>query len=135
MVSTLNLAHAMPSSGVWAGPVYCQNDLFPGNSRLNHSPAHIFAVTGGTTPFRFSTYVGDVGDTLIVWPAGAGKSVFLNTAEAQFRRYEDAQVYIFDKGGSSRIVTDNVGGTFYDPGRVGSPAFQPLAETGCSLVK
>lgn len=135
MVSTLNLAHAMPSSGVWAGPVYCQNDLFPGNSRLNHSPAHIFAVTGGTTPFRFSTYVGDVGHTLIVGPTGAGKSVFLNTAEAQFRRYEDAQVYIFDKGGSSRIVTDNVGGTFYDLGGVGSPAFQPLADVKDDLQR
>ncbi|MEA9581633.1 DUF853 domain-containing protein, partial [Xanthomonas nasturtii] len=88
MVSTLNLAHAMPSSSVWAGPRYCQNDLFPGNQHLDHSPPHMFVVTGETTPFRFSTYVGDVGHTMVIGPTGAGKSVLLNLAETQFRRYE-----------------------------------------------
>ncbi|TWQ42306.1 hypothetical protein, partial [Xanthomonas vasicola] len=43
------------------------------------------------------------------------------------RRYEAAQVYVFDKGGSSRITTDHVGGRFYDLGGDASPAFQPLA--------
>ncbi|KLD31585.1 type IV secretory pathway, VirB4 protein, partial [Xanthomonas perforans] len=127
MVSTLNLAHAMPSSSVWAGPRYCQNDLFPGNQNLDHAPPHMFAVTGETTPFRFSTYVGDVGHAMVIGPTGAGKSVLLNLAETQFRRYEAAQVYIFDKGGSSRITTDHVGGHFYDLGGDSSPAFQPLA--------
>ncbi|SON81026.1 Type IV secretory pathway, VirB4 component (fragment) [Xanthomonas phaseoli pv. phaseoli] len=110
MVSTLNLAHAMPSSSVWAGPRYCQNDLFPGNARLDHSPPHMFVVTGETTPFRFSTYVGDVGHAMVIGPTGAGKSLFLNLAETQFRRYESAQVYIFDKGGSSRIPPTMWGG-------------------------
>lgn len=127
MVSTLNLAHAMPSSAVWAGPEYCPNDQFPGNKNRDHSPAHVYAVTGGTTPFRLSTFVGDVGHTLVIGPTGAGKSVFLNVLEAQWRRYEGAQVYIFDKGGSSRVLTAGVGGTFYDLGGEGSPAFQPLA--------
>ncbi|MBO9740846.1 DUF853 domain-containing protein [Xanthomonas axonopodis pv. begoniae] len=130
MVSTLNLAHAMPSSSVWAGPRYCQNDLFPGNQHLDHSPPHMFVVTGETTPFRFSTYVGDVGHTMVIGPTGAGKSVLLNLAETQFRRYEAAQVYVFDKGGSSRITTDHVGGRFYDLGGDSSPAFQPLAHVG-----
>ncbi|SOO26876.1 Conjugal transfer protein trbE (fragment) [Xanthomonas phaseoli pv. phaseoli] len=117
MVSTLNLAHAMPSSSVWAGPRYCQNDLFPGNARLDHSPPHMFVVTGETTPFRFSTYVGDVGHAMVIGPTGAGKSLFLNLAETQFRRYESAQVYIFDKGGSARITTDHVGGALLRPRR------------------
>ncbi|WP_045761407.1 DUF853 family protein [Xanthomonas albilineans] len=127
MVSTLNLTHAMPSSSVWAGPRYCQNDLFPGNQNLDHAPPHMFVVTGETTPYRFSTYVGDVGHTMVIGPTGAGKSVLLNLAETQFLRYEAAQVYVFDKGGSSRITTEHVGGRFYDLGGHGGPAFQPLA--------
>lgn len=122
MVSTLNLAHAMPSSAVWAGPKHCPSDLYPPKS-----PAHLYAVTGGTAPFRLSTFVGDVGHAIVVGPTGAGKSVLLNVLEAQFRRYHNAQVYIFDKGGSSRVLTEAVGGTFYDLGGAGGPAFQPLA--------
>lgn len=127
MVSTLNLVHAMPSSAVWAGPLHCQNNLFPGNENRDSAPPHMFTVTGGTTPFRLSTFVGDVGHTMIVGPTGAGKSVLLNVLEAQWRRYPGAQTYIFDKGASSRVLTAGVGGTFYDLGGSDSPAFQPLA--------
>jgi len=122
MVSSLNLAHMMPASAVWAGPLVCPNDMFPPNS-----PVHLYAVTNGSTPFRLSTFVGDVGHALIVGPTGAGKSVVLNVLEAQWQRYPDAQVYIFDKGGSSRILTTAVGGRFYDLGSSSSPSFQPLA--------
>ena len=64
-VSTLNLAHMMPFSAVWAGP-----------ERDEHfeAPPLFFARTEGSTPFRFSLHVGDVGHTLIVGPTGAGKS-------------------------------------------------------------
>ena len=64
-ISTLNLAHMMPFSAVWAGP-----------ERDEHfqAPPLFFARTEGSTPFRFSLHVGDVGHTLIVGPTGAGKS-------------------------------------------------------------
>ena len=67
-VSTLNLAHMMPLSAVWAGP-----------ERDEHfeAPPLFFARTEGSTPFRFSLHVGDVGHTLIVGPTGAGKCVLL----------------------------------------------------------
>ncbi len=123
LVNTLNLAHMMPVSAVWAGPRECPNDLLP-----PHSPPLLTAVTGGATPFRFTNFVGDVGHTLVLGPTGAGKSVLLNAMEAQFLRYPNAQVYIFDKGGSSRITTYGVGGTFYDLGNDSSLAFQPLAD-------
>lgn len=130
LVNTLNLAHLMPVSAVWAGPHTCPNDLFP-----PHSPPLLTAVTNGTTPFRFTNFVGDVGHTLVLGPTGAGKSVLLNLLEAQFLRYPDAQIYIFDKGGSSRITTHGVGGTFYDLGGEGGLAFQPLADIHVGLER
>jgi type IV secretion system protein VirB4 len=65
---------------------------------------------------------------MIVGPTGSGKSVLMNTLEAQFRRYENSQVYIFDKGGSCRALTAGVGGEFYDLASEGNGlSFQPLA--------
>jgi type IV secretion system protein TrbE len=56
-VSTLNLAHIMPLSAIWAGPMR--------NEHLDGPPLFI-AKTQGSTPFRFSTHVGDVGHSLVV---------------------------------------------------------------------
>lgn len=118
MISTLNLAHMTPLSSVWAGPH--QNDHLQG-------PPLLMAETGGATPFRLSLHQGDVGHTLVVGPTGAGKSVLLSLLAMQFRRYPNAQVYFFDKGGSARAATLGMGGTWYDLGADGSLAFQPLA--------
>jgi type IV secretion system protein VirB4 len=89
LVHTLNLAHLMPLSSVWAGPTR--------NDHLN-APALLQARTSGSTPFRLSTHVGDVGHMMIAGPTGAGKSVLLGLIALQFRRYPDSQIYIFDKG-------------------------------------
>lgn len=94
LVHTLNLAHLMPLSAVWAGP-----------KRNNHldGPPLFYADTSGATPFRFCSHVGDVGHMLVVGPTGAGKSVLLALIALQFRRYAGSQVYIFDKGLSSML--------------------------------
>jgi len=106
-VSTLNLAHMIPISAVWAGPE--RNDHLSG-------PPLFYAETEGATPFRFSTHVGDVGHTLVVGPTGAGKSVLLALMALQFRRYQDAQVFAFDFGGSIRCATIACGGDWQDLG-------------------
>src|SRR3546814_258923 len=95
LVHTLNLAHLVPLSAIWAGPAR--------NEHLDGPPLFL-AETAGTTPFRFSTHVGDVGHMLIVGPTGSGKSVLLALMALQFRRYPQSQVYIFDKGGSARAA-------------------------------
>ena len=119
ILNTLNLSHLMPLSCVWAGP--------PTNNHLNAPPLFL-ARTNDSTQFRFSPHVGDVGHTLVLGPTGAGKSVLLNLIAAQFLRYDDAQVYIFDKGGSARTLTAGVGGDYYDLAAEDSPlSFQPLA--------
>ena len=119
LVHTLNLAHLMPLSSVWAGPQ--RNDHLDG-------PALFHAETSGSTPFRFSTHVGDVGHTLIVGPTGAGKSVLLALMAMQFRRYAQSQVYIFDKGNSARAAVLGMGGAHHDLGLDGGLAFQPLRD-------
>ncbi|MBO1325619.1 conjugal transfer protein TrbE [Acetobacter sp. TBRC 12305] len=106
-VSTLNLAHMIPLSAVWAGP-----------ERDGHfnAPPLFYGKTAGATPFRFSLHVGDVGHTLIAGPTGAGKSVLLALMVLQFCRYAGAQVFAFDFGGSLRAATLAMGGDWHDLG-------------------
>jgi type IV secretion system protein VirB4 len=128
-VSTLNLAHMIPLSAVWAGPER--------NEHLNGPPL-FFARTEGSTPFRFSLHVGDVGHTLVIGPTGAGKSVLLALMALQFRRYDDAQVFAFDFGGSIRAAALAVGGDWHDLGGALSEdasepvALQPLSQIDAS---
>ena len=117
LVHTLNLSHLMPISAEWAGP--------EGNAHLNGPPL-FYARTPGSTPFRFSTHVGDVGHMLVVGPTGTGKSVLLSLMAMQFRRYKDAQVTIFDKGGSARAAVLAMGGAHHALGSSETLAFQPL---------
>ncbi|ABA05355.1 conjugal transfer protein trbE [Nitrobacter winogradskyi Nb-255] len=124
-ISTLNLAHMMPLSAVWAGP-----------ARDEHlgAPPLFYAKTEGATPFRFALHVGDVGHTMIVGPTGAGKSVLLALMALQFRRYRNSQVFVFDFGGSIRAATlamggdwQDLGGTLTDDAESTSVSLQPLA--------
>ena len=123
-ISTLNLAHMIPLSAVWAGP---ERDEHFG------SPPLLFGKTEGSTPFRFSLHVGDVGHTLIVGPTGAGKSVLLALMALQFRRYQGAQVFAFDFGGSIRTAALAMRGDWHDlgggltEGSETSVSLQPLA--------
>ena len=122
LVHTLNLSHLMPLSSVWAGPE--RNEHLGG-------PPLLLAETSGSTPFRLSTHVGDVGHMLVVGPTGAGKSVLLSLLALQFRRYKGAAVYIFDKGWSARAAVQAMGGAHHALGIAGEDgegtlAFQPL---------
>jgi type IV secretion system protein VirB4 len=123
-ISTLNLAHLIPLSAVWAGPE--RDEHF-------NAPPLFFARTEGSTPFRFSLHVGDVGHTLMVGPTGAGKSVLLALMALQFRRYQNAQIFAFDFGGSIRAAALAMGGDWHDFGPALSDestaqiALQPLA--------
>ncbi|MDE2166786.1 MAG: conjugal transfer protein TrbE [Alphaproteobacteria bacterium] len=117
IVHTLNLAHLVPVSSVWAGP---ERDAYLDGPPLFH------AETSGATPFRFALHVGDVGHMLIVGPTGAGKSVLLALMALQFRRYPRTRVTIFDKGNSARAAVLAMDGVHHRLGSDGSLAFQPL---------
>lgn len=117
LVHTLNLAHLMPLSALWAGP---QRD-----EHLN-APPLFHALAAGATPFRLSLHVGDVGHMTILGPTGAGKSVLLAFMLAAFQRYARAQAFMFDKGGSARATCLALGGRHHRLGRQADLAFQPL---------
>lgn len=106
-ISTLNLAHMVPLSAVWAG---AERDEHFGDAPL------LYGKTEGSTPFRFSLHVGDVGHTLVVGPTGAGKSVLLALMAMQFRRYPASQIFAFDFGGSIRAAALAMGGDWQDLG-------------------
>ena len=118
IVHTLNLAHMMPVSAVWAGPEM--------NRHLN-APTLMMAETRGSTPFRLDLHVGDVGHALIVGPTGAGKSVLLALLALQFRRFIGAQVILFDRGRSARAALLAMGGESIELGLEGTLSLQPLA--------
>jgi hypothetical protein len=63
IVHTLNLAHMMPVSAVWAGPEM--------NRHLNAPPPMM--TESGSTPFRLDLHGGGVGHTPVVGPTRAGK--------------------------------------------------------------
>ena len=118
-VSTLNIAHMIPLSAVWAGPAR--------DAHLGAAPL-FFARTEGSTPFRFSLHVGDVGHTLVVGPTGAGKSVLLALMALQFRRYPTSQIFAFDFGGSIRAAALAMRGDWHDlGGALSDSASEPVA--------
>lgn len=118
IVHTLNLAHLVPLSTIWTGEE---------TNRHLKGPPHFVARCRGNTAFRFSSNVGDVGHTLIFGPTGSGKSTLLSFMAAQWLRYQNAQVFFFDKGASSRVLTECVDGNFFNIGAKNSGlCFQPL---------
>jgi type IV secretion system protein VirB4 len=129
LVHSLNLADLMPSSSTWPGLPGCPSPLFPADS-----PPLLYAATTGSTPFRLNLHVGDVGHTLIFGPTGAGKSTLLATLAAQFRRYPNARITVFDKGRSLFALAHAAGGQHYDlAGDSGSPGLCPLAKLDTAL--
>ena len=118
IVHSLNLAHMMPVSAVWAGP--------ESNRHLN-APTLMMTETRGSTPFRLDLHVGDVGHALMVGPTGAGKSVLLALLALQFRRFIGAQLVLFDRGRSARAAALAMGGASIELGLEGTLSLQPLA--------
>jgi type IV secretion system protein VirB4 len=108
LISTANLADLMPLNSVWSGRSQAPCPFYTANS------PPLLQVASGSTPFRLNLHVDDVGHTLIFGPTGSGKSTLLALIAAQFRRYEFAQIFAFDKGNSLLPLTLASGGRHYD---------------------
>ncbi|OFL29759.1 ATPase [Fusobacterium sp. HMSC064B12] len=120
ILNSISLCHLLPTSSVWGGDEW--------NKYLDE-PALIYTQTAGSTPFRFNLHIEDIAHTCIVGPTGAGKSTFLQLINAQYKKYKNSKIFIFDKGGSARILTYAVGGIFFDLG-TDNLSFQPLRNIG-----
>lgn len=128
LINTSNLADLIPLNSVWSGSPVSPCPFYPPNS------PPLMQVASGSTPFRLNLHVDDVGHTLIFGPTGSGKSTLLALIAAQFRRYEHAQIFAFDKGGSLYPLTLATGGDHYEigadieDGEERRLAFCPLSE-------
>ncbi|MGO7042157.1 conjugal transfer protein TrbE [Rhizobium acaciae] len=135
LINTRNLADLIPLNSIWSGSPVAPCPFYPPAS------PPLMQVATGSTPFRLNLHVDDVGHTLIFGPTGSGKSTLLALIAAQFRRYAQAQVFAFDKGGSMLPLTLGLNGDHYniggeradrvEEGRVGEGralSFCPLAE-------
>lgn len=132
LLHSLNLAHMVQLGSMWPGEVECSCPMYP-----SHSPALIQASSAGGSPFRLHLHFGDVGHTLILGPTGAGKSTLLALIAAQFDRYPNSQIFLFDKGRSMYpLVKAMKRSTFYDLGSEHSPKLCPLSclETRADLT-
>ena len=116
LIHSLNYIDMLPISTNFSG--------YNKNKHLN-GEALIICESNTSTPFKLNLHVDDVAHTLIMGRTGGGKSVLLGILALNFRKYKDNQILIFDKGGSSRVLTAGVGGKFFDLG-VDNIAFQPL---------
>lgn len=110
LINTRNLADLIPLNSVWSGSPVAPCPFYSAGS------PPLMQVASGSTPFRLNLHVGDVGHTLIFGPTGSGKSTLLSLIAAQFRRYADAQIFAFDKGGSMLPLTLGIDGDHYQIG-------------------
>ncbi len=110
LINTRNLADLIPLNSIWSGSPVAPCPFYPAGS------PPLMQVASGSTPFRLNLHVDDVGHTLIFGPTGSGKSTLLSLIAAQFRRYADAQIFAFDKGGSMLPLTLGLNGDHYQIG-------------------
>jgi type IV secretion system protein VirB4 len=123
LITTRNLSDLVPLNSVWTGDQSAPCPFYD-----KDAPA-LMQVASGSTPFRLNLHVDDVGHTLIFGPTGSGKSTLLALIGAQFLRYRQAQLFVFDKGGSMLPLTLAAGGDHYEigsPGDIRTPGFCPL---------
>jgi len=124
LVNTLNLAHLLPLTAIWAGP-----DVHPCFFYSEHSAPLLQAKTDGATPYLLCLHAGDLGHTAIIGPTGSGKSTLLATLVAQHFRYPGAQAFVLDKGYSMFPLVAAAGGQHYDiAGESDNITFCPLGQ-------
>lgn len=68
LITTQNLADMLPTNTIWTGSDYAPCPLYP-----EGSPALMYCVTTGNSPFRLNLHVRDLGHTLMIGPTGAGQ--------------------------------------------------------------
>ena len=89
-------------------------------------PAVAMLKTASGSPFYFNFHHGDLGNTFVCGPSGAGKTVLLNFMLSQLEKHDPHMVF-FDKDRGADLFVRAAGGT-YLPLKNGLP-------TGCAPLK
>lgn len=89
-------------------------------------PAVALFKTASGSPYYFNFHYGDLGNTFVCGPSGAGKTVLLNFMLSQLEKH-DPHVVFFDKDRGADLYVRAAGGT-YLPLKNGAP-------TGCAPLK
>jgi type IV secretion system protein VirB4 len=89
-------------------------------------PAVALLKTASGSPYYFNLHYGDLGNTLMCGPSGAGKTVIVNFMLSQLEKH-DPHVVFFDKDRGADLYVRAAGGT-YLPLKNGVP-------TGCAPLK
>ncbi|XP_060078904.1 probable conjugal transfer protein TrbE part 2 [Ylistrum balloti] len=109
LINTVQFADLMPTTTLWAGHRYHPNDTYP-----SYSPPLMHTVSTGSTPFRLTPFVGDVGHFIVLGPTGKGKTVLMNQIAVSFNRYQQAELFGFDIKHGLFVTTMAAGGNYYD---------------------
>lgn len=105
LVSQAVLTDFLPLSMPWEGEREAPNPF------LGKEAGPLMQVrTAGKGRFYLNLHEKDLGNTIIIGPPGAGKSVLLQALTANFLRYKNARVFAFDKGWSFYALTKAMGG-------------------------
>ena len=126
LILSANAAFAlMPLQTTWQGEknAPCPPPFFPSDA-----PPLLEGMSITGEPFSFNIHWKDVGHTLILGPSTAGKSVLLSAIAAHFLRYDDAQVFFFDKLRSSFYTALAFGGQVFEFGADHSTGVAPLQQ-------
>ena len=123
LLHSMHFANLIPLSSAWTGNQKNPSPLIEGGS----APALARVAAAGRDVFDLNVHVGDVGHALVFGATGSGKSVFLAFLAAQFRRYKNSRVVIFDKGMSMRVLTNGVNGNWRELGFSSGHGFAPIA--------
>ncbi len=101
MVNHEVLTDLLPLSQAWIGESICPHPMIG----RNNTPLIQCHSGSGRGLFYLNLHDRDLGNTIVIGPPGAGKSVLLGEIMLNFLRYQDAKVFAFDKGWSFYALT------------------------------
>lgn len=107
LISQDVLLDLIPLSLPPRGERYSPNPLYGHNA----SPLMQVRTVGGSK-YLLNLHEKDVGNTLVIGPTGAGKSMLLSELMVNLLRYKGMRVFAFDKGCSFHALTKSIGGKY-----------------------
>lgn len=132
IVSQDVLLDMIPLSLPVKGERHCPNNMYG----LERSPLMQVRTTGKSS-YYLNLHDHDLGNTLVVGPTGAGKSVFLGSLILNLSRYRDMKLFVFDKGYSFYALTKALGGrhiTFNNNQAMLCPLYKLDSELDCDYA-